>query len=146
MEPGGHALAVNVGHLQVRDLGHPQARAVGDAERGLVPEAGRGFEETRHLVLAQHDRRPARCVHGRQMTDEVGPFERHVEKEPQRGDGGVDGRNARLRQASSVAMAFFEQRPQSLQTHGGRQSIERADNDQEEVAVSAGSAIVPGDQ
>ena len=25
------------------------------------------------------------------MTDEVGPFERHGEKEPQRGDGGVDG-------------------------------------------------------
>jgi hypothetical protein len=25
------------------------------------------------------------------MTDEVGAFERHVEKEPQRGDGGVDG-------------------------------------------------------
>ena len=57
-------------------------------------EAGRGFEEARHLLLAQDDRRPTRCVHGRQRTDEVGPFERHVEKEPQRGDGGVDGRNA----------------------------------------------------
>ena len=40
-----HALAVDIGHLQVRDLG--QARAVGDAERGLVLEAGRGFQETR---------------------------------------------------------------------------------------------------
>ena len=47
LDPKRHALAVNVGHLQVRDLGHPQARAIGDAERGLVPEAGRGFEETR---------------------------------------------------------------------------------------------------
>jgi len=65
------------------------AFAVGDAERGLVLEAGRGFEETRHLFLAQHDRRLARLVHDRQRTNEVGPFERHVEKEPQRGDGGV---------------------------------------------------------
>ena len=51
---------VDVGHLQVRDLGHPEARAVGDAERGLVLEARRGFEETRHLLRAQHDRRLAR--------------------------------------------------------------------------------------
>ena len=61
LDPQGHALAVDVGHLQGHDLGHPQARAVGDAERGLVLEAGRGFEETRHLLLAQHDRRPTRC-------------------------------------------------------------------------------------
>jgi hypothetical protein len=71
------------------DLGQAQARAVGDAERALVLEAGRGFEETRHLLLAQHDRRPTRFVHCRQMTDEIGLFERHIEKEPQRGDGGV---------------------------------------------------------
>ena len=37
-------------------------------------------------------REPLRgSVHGRQRTNEVGPFERHGEKEPQRGDGGVDG-------------------------------------------------------
>src|ERR1700735_2427940 len=41
--PESHALAVNVGHLQVRDFGHAQARAVGDAERRLVLEARRGF-------------------------------------------------------------------------------------------------------
>ena len=92
-----HALAVDVGHLQRHDLRHAQACAVGDAERGLDLEAGRGFEETRHLFLAQHDRRLARFVHGREMTDKVGPFERHVEKEPQRGDGGVDGPYANLR-------------------------------------------------
>jgi hypothetical protein len=39
---------------------------------------GRGFEETRHLLRAQHDRRPARFVHGLQRTNEVGAFERHV--------------------------------------------------------------------
>ena len=43
------------------------------------------------ILRAQHDRRLARFVHCRPMTDEVGAFERHVEKEPQRGDGGVDG-------------------------------------------------------
>ena len=75
-----HALAVNVGHLQVRDLGHAQARAVGDAERGFVLAARRRFEETRHFLLAQHDRRLARLVHGRQRANEVGPFERHGEK------------------------------------------------------------------
>src|SRR5271165_1751037 len=60
---------------------------------GYDPTIGVMHED---FLLAQHDRRPARLVHGRQMTDEVGPFERHVKKEPQRGDGGVDGRNADL--------------------------------------------------
>ena len=57
LDPQRHALTVNIGYLQVRDLGHPQACAVGDAERGFVLEARRGFEETRHFLLAQHDRR-----------------------------------------------------------------------------------------
>jgi hypothetical protein len=30
------------------------------------------------------------------MTDKVGPFERHDEKEAERGDGGVDGPRADL--------------------------------------------------
>ena len=38
LDPKRHALAVDVGHLQVRDLGHPEARTVGDAERGFVLE------------------------------------------------------------------------------------------------------------
>ena len=81
LDPESHALAVNVGHLQVRDFGHAQARAVGDAERRFVLEARRGFEEARHLFLAQHDRRPARLGHDSQGTNEVGPFERHGEEE-----------------------------------------------------------------
>ncbi len=40
--------------------------------------------------LAQHDRRLARLAYGRQRTNEVGPLEHNGEKEPQRGDGGVD--------------------------------------------------------
>ncbi len=96
LDPERHALAVDVGHLQVRDLGHAQARAIGDAERGLVLQAWSGFEEPDHLFLAQHDRRLARFVHGLQMPDEVGPFDRHVEEEPQRGDGQIDGRGADL--------------------------------------------------
>jgi hypothetical protein len=95
-DPERHALTVDVGHLEVRDLGHPQARAVGDAERVLVLEARRGFEETRHLLLAQNDRRLARLVHDPQRVNQVGPFERHGEKEPQRGDGGVDRPGADL--------------------------------------------------
>ena len=51
---------------------HPQARAVGDAERGFVFEARRCFEEPRHLLLAQHDRRFARLVHDPQRANEVG--------------------------------------------------------------------------
>ena len=45
LDPEHHALAVDVGHLQVGDFGHPEACAVGDAERGLVLEARRGLEE-----------------------------------------------------------------------------------------------------
>jgi hypothetical protein len=73
LDPKRHALIVDVGHLQVRDVGHAQARAVGDTERGFVLEARRSFEETRHFLLAQHERRLARLVHGRQRTNEVGP-------------------------------------------------------------------------
>jgi len=69
---------------------------VGDAERGLVLDARRGFEETRCLLLAQHDWRLARLVDDPQRPDEVGPFERHGEEKPQRGDGGVDRPRADL--------------------------------------------------
>src|SRR5271156_5886070 len=74
--------------------GDAQARAVGDAERGPVLQAGRGSEQSDDLILVQHDRRFARFVHARQMANEVGPLQRHVEEEPQRRYGGVDGRNA----------------------------------------------------
>jgi hypothetical protein len=90
LDPQRHPLAVDIGHLQVRDLRHAQAGAVGDAERGLVLETRRGFEQSRHLLLAQHDRGLARLVHEPQRTNEVGPFERHGEEEPQRADSGVD--------------------------------------------------------
>src|SRR5271165_3738829 len=69
---------------------------VSDAERGPVLEARRGLEEARHLLRAQHDRRPSRLVHQPQRTNEVGPFERLGEEEPQPGDGGIDGRRADL--------------------------------------------------
>src|SRR5580704_1677448 len=61
------------------------------APSSLQKPTRRGFEETRHFLLAQHDRRLARLVHDRQRANEVRPFERHGEKEPQRGDRGVDG-------------------------------------------------------
>ena len=95
-DPQRHALAVDVRHLQGHDLGDAQARAIGDAERGLVLQAGRGFEQEGHLFLAQHHRRPARLMHASEMAGEFRPFERDVEEEPQRGDGGVDGRRADL--------------------------------------------------
>jgi hypothetical protein len=66
--------------------------AKGPSTYDLLENTIRRFR--RHFLLAQHDRGLPRSVHGRQMTDKVGPFERHVEKEPQRGDGGVDRRNA----------------------------------------------------
>ena len=104
---------VDVGHLQVGDFGHPEACAVGDAERGLVLEARRGLEETRHLLLAQDDRSLARLGHGPQRTNEIGLFERHGEKEPQRGDGGVDrpGADLLLRHMQLKAAKILARRP-----------------------------------
>jgi hypothetical protein len=43
----------------------------------LYLEAGRGFEQPRHIFLARNDRSLARLVHGHEMADEIGPFERH---------------------------------------------------------------------
>ena len=54
------------------------------------------MEKARDFVLVQHDRRLARLLHGRQTADEIGPFERDLEEEPQRGNGGVYGRRADL--------------------------------------------------
>jgi hypothetical protein len=112
LDPEHHAPTVDVGHLQVRDLGHPEARAIGDAERGLVLEARRSLEETRHLLLAQDDRRLARLGHGPQRTNEIGLFERHGEKEPQRGDGGVDrsGAGLLLRHMQLIAAKILARR------------------------------------
>ena len=111
-ERPGRTPTVDVGHLQVRDLGHPEARAVGDAERGLVLDARRGLEETRHLLLAQDDRRLARLGHGPQRTNKIGLFERHGEKEPQCSDGGVDRSWAGLllRQVQLIAAKVLARR------------------------------------
>ena len=38
-----HALAFDVGNLEVGDLGHAQAGTIGDAERGLVLDTGCGL-------------------------------------------------------------------------------------------------------
>ena len=123
LDPERHAPTVDVGHLQVRDLGHPEAGAVGDAERGLVLEARRGLEETRHLLLAKDDRRLARLGHGPQRTNEIGLFERHSEKEPQRGDGGVDrsGADRLLRHMQLVAAKVLARRRIRRSAEEGRE-------------------------
>ena len=62
-----------VASLKVSDIGHPEARA-GDAERPCTCQARLGED-----VLAQHDRRPARLVHGRQGSEDP-RVERTVKK------------------------------------------------------------------
>src|SRR5271166_1831894 len=129
LDPKRHALAVDIGHLEVRDLGDAQARSIGDAERGLVLEAWRGFEETRHLLLAQDAWSLARLVHDPQRTNEVGPFERHGEKEAQRGDGGVDApcANLLLRQMQLKAPKVLARRRIWRPAEEGRESPDVSD-------------------
>ena len=58
--PDRRTILLEPSRLDGRDTlppAHPQkARAVGDAERGFVLEPRRGFEQSRHLLLAQQDR------------------------------------------------------------------------------------------
>ena len=96
---------------------------VSDAERGLVLEARRGFEETRRLLRAQHHRRPARLGHDPQGTNKVGPFERHGEEEPQRGDGGVgrSGAGLLLRHVQLIAAKVLARRRVRRPAEKGRE-------------------------
>src|SRR6202030_3367522 len=91
-----HALAVDIGDLQRDDLGYAQARAIGHAERRPIFYAGGGGEKSSHLLRAQNDWNPARLAHQRQTPDQIVPFERHFEKEPQRDDRCVDDPRAHM--------------------------------------------------
>ena len=48
-----HALAVDVGDLEVGDLGDTQTGAVGHAEGGLVFDAGCRLQELQDFLLAE---------------------------------------------------------------------------------------------
>jgi hypothetical protein len=89
-----HALAVDIRDLQPDHLGYAQAGPIGHAKRRLVFDARGGRQKSRHLLRAQNDRRPARLANQNQTPDQIVPFERDLEKEPKRENGGVDARRA----------------------------------------------------
>src|SRR5271154_1604191 len=78
--------------LQPDHLGYAQTGPIGHAERHLVFDAWGGGQKSRNFLGAQHDRRPARLPNQNQTPDKIVPFERHLEKEPKRENGGVDAR------------------------------------------------------
>ena len=49
-----------------------------------------------HFLGAQHDRRLARFAHERQTPDQIVPFERHLEKEPECDDCAIDARRTHM--------------------------------------------------
>src|SRR5277367_33733 len=87
-----HALAVDIRDLQPDHLGYAQTGPIGHAERHLVFDAWGGGQKSRNFLGAQHDRRPARLANQNQTPDKIVPFERYLEKEAKRENGGVDAR------------------------------------------------------
>ena len=81
-----HALAVDIGYLEVCYLGYTQTGTISDAERGLVLDTGCCLQKPRHLLLAEHDTQSLRHRHEGKVAAHLGMVERHPEEEPQRSD------------------------------------------------------------
>src|SRR5262249_30343565 len=75
-----HALAFDVGDLEVGDLGHAQAGTISDAERGLVLDTRCRLQKPRHLFLAEHDPQPLRQGYEGEMAAQLGMVEGYLKK------------------------------------------------------------------
>src|SRR6266700_5737393 len=111
-DPDHHALAVDVGYLQCDHLGHAQSGAIGHTQCRLVFEPRCRIEKTRDFFRAQDDRQLAWLVDKLRMVHDVGSAKRDPEKETQRRDALVEGRNPRAtcRQMELIAANVFEAR------------------------------------
>src|SRR6195256_4179120 len=94
-DPDHHALAVDVGYLQRNHLGHAQSGPIGHAQCRLVFEPRCRIEKTCDFLRAQDHRQLAWLVDELGMVQDIGTPKRDPEKEPQRRDALVEGRNAR---------------------------------------------------
>src|SRR3982074_2189587 len=91
LHPDHHALGITVADLEPDDLHGAQTSTVGDAERRFVLGPGRGFQQPQHLFGREHAWQLARLVDEHEMSRRLRP-ERHLEEEPERRHGRVDGR------------------------------------------------------
>src|SRR5579863_8670568 len=111
-DPDHHALAVDVGYLQRDHLGHAQPGAIGHTQCHLVFEPRCRIEKTRDFLRAQDDRQLAWLVDKLGVVHDIGAPKRDPEKEPQRRDALIEGRNPRAtcRQMKLIAANVFETR------------------------------------
>src|SRR5882672_12025798 len=94
-DPDHHALAVDVGYLQRDHLGHTQSGPIGHTQCRLVFEPRRRIEKTCDFLRAQDHRQLARLVDKLGVVHDIGAPKRDPEKEPQRRDALVEGRDPR---------------------------------------------------
>jgi hypothetical protein len=81
-----HALAVDIGDLQVYDLGNTQARGVRGHQDGALLETGDRLEEGGDLLQAQDDRQSERLLRQRKVLVAPGSLECHAVEEAQCAD------------------------------------------------------------
>jgi hypothetical protein len=79
-----HALAVNVAHLQQRRFAAPHAGGVEQHQKHAMHAVGRRFDQSRHLVLAEHGWQGARLLGKRQIVEsQITPLQRLLVEKPQ---------------------------------------------------------------
>jgi len=96
IDPKHHALAVDVGDLQVRGLGYPQPRCIGRHQNGPMLQAVDRLEEVHHLLGAEDHRQLERLLGHRDLVRRPGPLERHLVQEAQGRDGNADAARREL--------------------------------------------------
>src|ERR1700731_2647875 len=87
-----HSLGINVADPQCDDLHGSQSSTVRNAERRFVLGPGSGLQQAQYLFGREHAWQLGRLVDEHETARRLRPVERHLEEEPERSHGRVDGR------------------------------------------------------
>src|SRR3990167_5852153 len=94
-----HALAVDIADLQHRHFGGPQASAIRNGQCGLVLQAVGRAKQKHNFVTAEDNGQGARILDRIELAGEIRAINGVREKEPQRRNDAVHGRDANARLA-----------------------------------------------
>ncbi|CAG2161421.1 hypothetical protein LMG26411_08223 [Cupriavidus numazuensis] len=86
----GHALTVDIGHLQRHHFAGAQAGAIGDRERGLVLQVPSGRQQSADFVGTEYHGQGAWNSYRSHLGHALRIAERHFKEELQSGDRGIE--------------------------------------------------------
>ena len=91
-----HALAINIGGLEVHDFRHAQPGRIRGHQDGALLETGDRLEEGGDLLQAQDDRQSERLLRQRKLLVAPGLLERHAVEEAQCADRWTEAAGGQL--------------------------------------------------